>query len=376
MRALEAALAIARKDWLRYTRQPFLVVVSVVMPLMFILFYAIIVPSSATNPVVVALESTGPQAQAFLQTLRTIRSEEAPFYEIVTTDPARARALFAEVQAFGMIVIPADFDARLAAGAAPVELHIRNINADYSKNLAIRLDKALRSFATDAGAPHMVITEEARFAADPTMANYISTSLLLFGCLYSAMLNTGLQVAGEWNDRTVKTLLLAPVGRGALVLGKVLAGLGQSLVGVVLVVLTLMLLFRFTPSGSPLALAAVVAVVMLLGAGLGAAAGVASKQTLITTSALITLAIGIFLISGNEDSIRGLAWDGPIVGLWGLARALPTTYAFLAARSLLLTGDTATLARDIAIVLLTTVLVFGGAALLLRRAYSQLPGGQ
>ena len=91
---------------------------------------------------------------------------------------------------------------------------------------------------------------------------------------------------------------------------------------------------------------------------------------------LIAAAILIFLVSGNEDSLRGLAWNGPVVGLWWLARVLPTTYAFLAARSLLLTGDTVTLGRDLAIMLLTTVAATLGAALLLRRAYSQLPGGQ
>jgi len=91
---------------------------------------------------------------------------------------------------------------------------------------------------------------------------------------------------------------------------------------------------------------------------------------------LIALSVAIFLISGNEDSLRGLAWSGPIVAMWQLARILPTTYAFLVARSLLLTGDATTLARDLAVVLLTTVVVLAGAASLLRRAYNQLPGGQ
>lgn len=161
-----------------------------------------------------------------------------------------------------------------------------------------------------------------------------------------------------------------------IIAGKVLAGLGQSLISVVLVILMLVLAFNFYPVGSLWALTAIIAVVMLLGAGLGAAAGVATRQTLVVTTLLITLSIAIFLISGNEDSIRGLAWNSPIVGLWYLARVLPTTYAFLAARSLLLTGDTTTLARDLTIVLGTTIVVMGGAIILMRRAYNQLPGGQ
>lgn len=373
---LGSVVALAWKDWIRFSRQPFLMVISVVMPLVFIFFYAIIVPSSSTNPVVVALESDTPAAQRFLETLQTIHSQEAVYYEIVTTDAQQARAAFAAGKALGMIVIPANFAPALANGQAQVELHLQNINADYSKNLRLRLDYAVQQFNATQVGPIMQIVETTWLPQDPVMQDYISTSLLLFACLYSAMVNTGLQVASEWNDRTIKNLLLAPVSRMALITGKVVAGLGQSLLSIMLVVLTLGVGFHFRPLGSLWAMAGIMAVVMLLGAGIGAVAGVASKQTLAVTSLLIALSIALFLISGNEDSLRGLAWSGPIVALWQLAQLLPTTYAFLAARSLLLTGDATTFARDLVVVLATTVIVMAGAVTLLRRAYSQLPGGQ
>jgi len=377
MQTLEIMFALAWKDWLRYGRQPFLIVVSIVMPLVFIFFYAIIVPSSSTNPVVIALESNDEAAQAMLRAVATIRSQEAPYYEVITTDPAEARALFARGAALGLIVIPADFATRLAEeGNAPVELHLNNINSDYSKNLRLRLDYAVRTFNESHGGATIQVNETSWLPVDPGMQDYISTSLLLFACLYSAMVNTGLQVASEWNDRTIKTLLLAPVSRGTLIAGKMIAGLGQSLLAVVLVVLVLVTLFNFRIIGSIWALVGIIVVVMVLGAGLGAVVGVASKQTLAVTSSLIVLSIAIFLISGNEDSLRGLAWSGPIVGLWQVSRLLPTTYAFLAARSLLLTGDTTTLAYDLLIVIGTAVAVMILARTLLYRAYSQLPGGQ
>ena len=206
---IEPILAVAVKDWRRFSRQPFLIVISVVMPLVFIFLYAIIVPSSATGPVVVAFEGTGPKAHAFLETLRTIRSQEAAYYEIVTTDSSTARHLFETGQAFGLIVIPADFDERLAAHDAVVELHLNNINSDYSKNLRIRLDYAVRLFSEQITGLVAIIDESPWLTHDPAMRDYISTSLLLFACLYSGMINTGLHIAGEWNDRTIKTLLLA-----------------------------------------------------------------------------------------------------------------------------------------------------------------------
>lgn len=373
---LQAATALAVKDWLRLIRRPFLLVVGLVMPLVFVFFYAIVVPTSATNPVVVAAEGQGPAARAFLQVLRSIRSQEGPYYEVVTTDPTEARRQFEGGEALGLVVIPADFDARLAAGRAEVELHIRNINSDYSKNLRLRLDHAVRVFTEQQLKPAVTVQERAWLSQDPRLQDYISTSLLLFACLYSAMVSTGQQVAGEWSERTIKTLLLAPADRWAIVAGKMLAGLAQALLSVVLVLATLTLVFDFHLAGSAWALAGIILAVMLLGAGVGAAVGVMIRQTLPVISVLVILSIGIFLVSGNEDTLRGLAWAGPVVGLWWVARALPTTYAFLAARSLLLTGDTTTLVRDLSVTLLAAAAAVALGTVLLRRAYSGLAGGQ
>lgn len=190
------------------------------------------------------------------------------------------------------------------------------------------------------------------------------------------MVGAGLQVASEWNDRTVKNLLLAPLGRGALVAGKAVAGLGQSLASVALVLLVLVVGFGFRPAGNPLAMAGIIMAALLMGAGVGIVVGVASKKTLATASVLITLAVMFFLVSGNEESMRGLAWGQPMTGLWRLSRALPTTYAFMSARSIFLTGEASDLTRNLAIVLVSTAAILALGVRLLRRAYTQLTGGQ
>jgi ABC-type Na+ efflux pump permease subunit len=261
------------------------------------------------------------------------------------------------------------------SGDAEVELHLNNINSDYSKNLRLRLDLAVKNLNASLTRPIAVVQENRWLATDPTMLGYISTSLLLFGCLYAGMVNTGLAVASEWNDRTIKSILMAPVSRSTLVLGKVIAGLGQSLVSIVLVLGVLGVGFHFRPVGSMWAMAAVMAMTTLMGAGMGAAFGVASKNTLATSSTLVAVAILCFLVCGNEESMRGLAWSQPMTSLWRLSCGLPPTYAFLAARSIFLTGDTTDLARNLTIVAASAAAVLALAAWLLRHAYSQLTGG-
>ena len=377
MRETWAAIgAIVVKDWTRFFRQPFFMVISVIIPLVFIFFYSLIVPVSATNPIMIADEDHTPASAQFIDAMRDIRSVEAPYYEIITTDATTTREAFNDQTALAMVVIPDGFADDVAAGNAQVELHLNNINSDYSKNLRLRLDYATRLVNDQLAGPVVEITETSWLPVDPTMLGYISTSLLLFGVLYASMVNTGLNVASEWNDRTVKNLLLAPVGRGALVTGKVLSGLGQSVLSIALVLLVLIVGFGFQPRGNPLLMAGIVLLTMLLGAGIGVLAGVLSKKTLAVTSGLITVAILLFLVSGNEDSMRGLAWGQPITALWQFSLALPPTYAFGAARSLFLTGETSTLIRDLAIVASAAATLLSLAVVALRRAYSNLSGGQ
>ena len=377
MRETWAAIgAIVVKDWTRFFRQPFFMVISVIIPLVFIFFYSLIVPVSATNPIMIADEDHTPASAQFIDAMRDIRSVEAPYYEIITTDATTTREAFNDQTALAMVVIPDGFADDVAAGNAQVELHLNNINSDYSKNLRLRLDYATRLVNDQLAGPVVEIKETSWLPVDPTMLGYISTSLLLFGVLYASMVNTGLNVASEWNDRTVKNLLLAPVGRGALVTGKVLSGLGQSVLSIALVLLVLIVGFGFQPRGNPLLMAGIVLLTMLLGAGIGVLAGVLSKKTLAVTSGLITVAILLFLVSGNEDSMRGLAWGQPITALWQFSLALPPTYAFGAARSLFLTGETSTLIRDLAIVASAAAVLLSLAVVALRRAYSNLSGGQ
>ncbi len=368
--------AIAVKDWTRFVRQPFFMVVSVVIPLVFIFLYSLTIPVSATNPIMIADDDNTPASIQFIETMRSIDSVEAPYYEIITTDSETSRAAFENQSTLAMVVIPEGFEDSIATGDARVELHLNNINSDYSKNLRLRLDYATRLVNEQISGPIVQIQEDAWLPVDPTMLGYISTSLLLFGVLYASMVNTGLNVASEWNDRTVKNLLLAPASRSALVIGKVLSGLGQSLLSIGLVFLVLVFGFGFLPHGNPLPMAGIVALTMLLGAGVGVLAGVFFKKTLAVTSGLVTVAILLFLVSGNEDSMRGLAWGQPITSLWQFSLALPSTYAFGAARALFLTGETSTLARDLTIVAVAAIALLSLAVAALKRAYSQLPGGQ
>ena len=176
MRRLEAVVAIAVKDWTRFVRQPFLMVIGVAIPLVFILFYSLIVPVSNNNPIMVADLDGGPGSARLIETMRTIRSDEGPYYDVLTTDPDVALRAFDGGGALAVVVIPEGFSAAAADGGAQVELRLNNINSDYSKNLRLRLDAAVRSLDDELTGPVVTVRETRRVPRDPTMLGYIYTS--------------------------------------------------------------------------------------------------------------------------------------------------------------------------------------------------------
>ncbi|PHP52470.1 hypothetical protein [Actinomyces ruminis] len=106
MTGVRAAVAIAVKDWTRFIRQPFLMIISVVIPLVFIFFYSLVIPVSNNNPIMVADLDGGPVAERLIEIMRTIHSDEGPYYDVRTTEPGTALRAFDDAEALAVVVIP------------------------------------------------------------------------------------------------------------------------------------------------------------------------------------------------------------------------------------------------------------------------------
>ncbi len=67
----------------------------------------------------------------------------------------------------------------------------------------------------------------------------LAVSILVVGVLVGGLLQSGTEMAREWERETVKELLLAPASCWAILVGKMLAAAAVSLAGVVLVLAVL-----------------------------------------------------------------------------------------------------------------------------------------
>lgn len=254
--------------------------------------------------------SRGPRAQAFEQTIRDSRSNITPYFKVITTDPAEADRLVHQGRLQLVITIPADFDAKIAAGSTPtLETAVYNINTDMMKNARLRLDRVIQDYAA---AHHpdrtpITITQHTTRTSDVWRKTFIANSAAILAVMVGAALNTAIMIAREWERHTAKEVRLAPRPLADLVSGTILAGLVAAAVNTAVTLAVAMLAFgvRIPLDRVPLLLA-LSGGVALACAGLGIAIGAWLRDYRTIQPLLMVTFAGSFFAAGGFSSIPTL----------------------------------------------------------------------
>ena len=176
-------------------------------------------------------------------------------------------------------------------------------------------------------------------------------------------INAGLATAREWEDQTIKELLLAPINRGSLIVGKLLAGWLTTLLiaAIILSIGAATGYLRPSASGWPITLL-IVALLALASAGLGVAIGAMARRFQRVAALTIPLAFYLFFLSGGISVIAFLPeWVQTI------AHFIPTYYGMHALQMVVFYDSTEDLGRDLLVLAGTAAVTLGLGIISLRR---------
>ncbi|HLQ72225.1 MAG TPA: ABC transporter permease, partial [Bacillota bacterium] len=344
----------------------------------FIFLYSLVAQVSFTNPVAISKASDGPYSDQLVNTMEEMKSVDGSYFEIITTNPEQAEKKYQDGKVSGMIEIPKSFDEDLEKGIQPeVKLSVHNINADTTKNLELRLSHAAYLFQEELAPDQSihVTNSYSKFKEDVSFKWYTGVGLLVFAVLYASMVNTGMLLTREWEDRTSKELILTPAGFSSVILGKWMTSLIQTFISTLLVLVILVFMLDFPLAHIDITFIFWLFILFFLGASIGAFAASTIKKTLpiITLSAVI--GISIYLISGNESSIRGFAYGGFVEYLWKVATYIPVTDITNQLRLIVITGDS-TFSLISFITTAGLILAFTVASIFMLRKGLRHSGGQ
>lgn len=333
--------ALVRKESLQAIRDPSTILIAFVLPVVMLFLFAYAVSLDIRKvPIGVVLESDSPAAQSLAAAFSGTR------YFVVT--PARDRREVAEAvvggRLRGYVVIPQDFEQRLAAGArAPLvqiitdgsQPNTANFVATYAQGV-IGLWRSSRSTVTTGA-----LSLEPRFWFNPAIESRrflvpgaIAIVMTMIGTLLTAMV-----VAREWERGTMEAIMSTPASVVEILVGKLLPyfalGLGATIVATLLAIFV----FGVPLRGSWLALLSLSSAFLVpaLGQGLLISA-VARNQFIAAQIALFSGFLPAFLLSGFLFEI-----DSMPLPIRALTYVVPARYFVSSLQTVFLAGDVWTL---------------------------------
>ena len=357
-----AIWVILRKDIRVLLRQPVNIAATILPPLAFLLVNALGAAAVGRNPVALVTLDKGIKGQQMAQIIHN-----ADVFRITDASPAQAHALLNNVAVAAIITIPSDFTQRVNAHEnAPIDVVVNNLNLDFTNDIRRSVPDAITQYYQAQGeiSPIKVTMQETDLRhRDVELFQYNVLPTILLLLMISGLINGGLSTAREWESRTVKELLLSPVSRGAIIIGKVFAGFAITFILGMLVLLLGYALGWTQPEGVYwLSTLLTIALVSLLSSGLGVAIGAALRRVQVVIAISINIAIYMFFLAGG---IGVLAFEP--TWLQNIAAFVPLTYGRHALEQAIFYSASDQFGRDMLVLAISALVAVGLGTLSMRR---------
>lgn len=315
---LRVIRAVAIKDIKSSLTERAFTMVSLIIPLNFLLLFLLFVLTGGQAPTAVVLEEHGPYAQQFLAAM-----EQAHSFIIQEVAASQAAALMRQGKIVAIVTVPADFDAALQQGRqVRLPVLINNLDVDFTNDIRRAVPLAITSFYAAAFPAQVVVQarEVDSYRQDTGYVAYLSVSILVVGLMIGGLLQAGVNAAREYESGTIKELLLAPVSPWVIQAGKVLGALALNALGGLVVLAAIVLVIRVWPLnwGATLGYALLL---MIMFVALGTLFGTLVKRRQAVVPLSIGLALPVFFLSGAFGPVN---WGDPVVA--AVARFEPVYY--------------------------------------------------
>lgn len=319
LRGLSAACAITKNDLRLNLVRPFATIITLVVPINFLILFVLFAIGGAKVPVSVVSNNSTPYGHAMEQALGsalTFRIQNVP-------SVAAGQALIKAHHTVATIVVPPNFSNKVASRqTAKLAVTLNNLNHDFADDVRRALPLAILNFYK-ANFPQSLPVrwqEVDAYAHNVSFMDYLAVSVQTVALLIGGLLFGGRGAARDWERGTMKELMLAPIPPWSIVLGKLTAGLLNGFLSGVLILIVLLLLgLRPVAWGQ---LVAVMLITLLVFVSLGVALGSLVKSQFIVTPFAFALGLPLFFISGAFGPI---SWSTPAAAL--IARVFPVVYA-------------------------------------------------
>jgi ABC-2 type transport system permease protein len=341
---------LMRKEVYEILRDPSSIAIAFVLPLVLLLIFGYGVSLDARSiPVAEVVDQPTYLTASFLAELKHSRW----FHPTLYADQASAERAVMRGQVQAILWLRSDFTRRaLSSGSAPIHLTVNGVDANQARIIENYVNGAWQAWllqqATLQGRPlAMPVVAEVRVWFNPalTSRDYLIPGLIAIIMTLIGALLTALVVAREWERGTMEGIMVTPVAKTEVLLGKLVPYFVMGMGGMMMSTAMAVFLFHVPLRGSLMILVGTAALFLLTALGMGLAISVlAHSQFVAAMVAIVTTFLPAFILSGFLFDIRSMP---------GVIRLLTH---IVAARYFVAMLQTSFLAGDLRSVILPNVL--------------------
>ena len=307
---------ILRKEVLQILRDPSSIALAIVLPLVLLFIFGYGLSLDAENvPIGIVLKDNSSAARDL-----AARFDLSPYFKTIhLKSMARAMDLLDQRRVDGIVHLQSDFSSSLfTRNQSPVQVIVNGIDANrarliqgYTRGVLQKWIELRQARGEPVVSPSVKVSQRIWFNEAAVSRNFLVPGLITLIMTLIGILLTALVVAREWERGTMEAILVTPIRRVDLLLGKMLPYFILGMLGMGLSVAVGTTLFHVPFRGSIVALFILSALFMLASLGFGL---------------LISAAIRVQFVAAQISIIAGFL---PAFFLSGLVFDLDSTPRFI-----------------------------------------------
>jgi ABC-2 type transport system permease protein len=354
---LQHSFRIAWKDLLELFRNRLGLILLIVMPLFMMVMVGFIYPSNGTVTnlqVGLVNEDSGFNSafmsnQVFIPALQTINNQTHMLIMTSVSSTAQLKDMVQRGELEGGIVIPSNFSQSMLTGEQGTLIIITDeSNPQISATIQGSLSQVFTYMGTEIAEKNVAplnatnalavvqpynIQTQGVVSGNPSYFDFIAPGIMAMTVMMSVMTGLPVAISQEKEIGTMDGMMVAPVNRLSILLGKTLAQTGRGLIQGVIILALAIGIFGVAIQGSWLLVFALLLLGVFSFVGLGIVITSFTKDQETAQMLMMTLMFPMMFLSGVFFPIQQMPWY-----MQDISKLLPLTYAADALRKVMVLG--------------------------------------
>lgn len=357
------SLIVAKKEFKILFRKKALIVPLVLFPIIMIVFFGYGMGGTVKNaPILIVNDDTGRASNSLVQEIGsyTAKYDGDPMFSVTYTkdmSQSEAESKINDGMYKGVLLIPPDYSDKVAENESTTLTLLTDSSDTTTSGIIVNYMKQLlaKTGPVSLNVPNIYGNLE--------YLDFLIPGVIALTVFMGSVATTGSAIAGEKEDGTLVRMLMTPISKRSVILGKTIYQLILQLGRAVILILAAYLLLGFNMNGSWLLMSLVLVIFTLGGVGMGIvmSSRVDDMESFFQLNMLITMpsmfVTGVFFpLSSVPDWMRYIAY------------CLPLTYAIDAMRIIMVKGQGLNaISTDLIILTLFAIVTFAAGVHLFRR---------